>query len=134
MGDLHQIRVAQVCCSCWRWWQVTGNIWHVTHDTRHTKRYTSQKTCYTWLNCYINIFFYLSQLFWIVVYWCSYPHTLKNLVSPICGIFYRFYLLVKMSNVCYILQLRKFLWSFICWDTVPKTMRQEKKTFARVIT
>ena len=78
--------------SCIEWWSgdrwmVTGDRWHVTRDARRMAHDTHHMTCDIW-------YLFFSFFSWIVWYWCYYPLTSKDSVSPVCSIFLSFLLWV----------------------------------------
>ena len=83
----------RVCgCGCWCWWQVTGDRWHASSETWHLTPDTWHVTCGMWhVTCdtwHMAICFPPFCHFWPFLYQCYYPHTLRDSVSPVCGIFY----------------------------------------------
>ena len=65
---------------CWcGWWALTL----VTGDKRHMKNYKWSLTPATWF----FLFFFFSVCFGPFKYWCNYPHTSRDSMSPVCRIF-----------------------------------------------
>ena len=85
----------------------------------HSKKKTicwGQVTSESWLMTCNQWFF---QFFW---YWCHYPHTLRDIVSPVCGIF-------RLVGICFIVILSTCnkTWSSsrmhpstLAWTKTPK--------------
>ena len=61
---------------------VTGDMWNMTGDRWHTRGNM-------WFFSYFFLFFLIS--FGFFRYWCYYPHTLKDWVSPVWGILSLYY-------------------------------------------
>ena len=60
-------------------------MWHVTGDMQHVSVTCDiwKITCVKWRMTADTLHFF----FWILLYWCYYPHTLRDSVSAVCGIF-----------------------------------------------